>query len=333
MAEDGKIKNDSLMVMILVFLEDEIEELFALGVVRISLAKNIAYNVVKEKTKYDLIKALSSILMSVDIKFDDEVQALLLLFSLPESWSGTVTAEDIRRVLELFVKCIRQRQGRKQDKGQKQNRGLKRRLISVEQLDEEGYHVGFGDQKWKVLSYPIGTEAIGTRVEKGMKIVASKMREWQGEGKFVSAHTKRDLGVTLLYGEICYKRFDKMQVMKILYGAKAATDSSNLTKPNQKGQVSPGGSLDMSEGSKNNRSFEDSGRSDKEDSKDEASSEVGGSETPHRAGSRRCAMDSGSPSIILLCYFADDMLVAGFSHSRDQEAQEKLSLRIRDEGL
>ena len=26
------------------------------------------------------------------IKFDDEVQALLLLLSLPDSWSGTVTA-------------------------------------------------------------------------------------------------------------------------------------------------------------------------------------------------------------------------------------------------
>ena len=31
-------------------------------------------------------------LMSVGIKFDDEVQALLLLSSLPNSWSGTVTA-------------------------------------------------------------------------------------------------------------------------------------------------------------------------------------------------------------------------------------------------
>jgi len=29
--------------------------------------------------------------MSVDIKFDDEVQALLLLSSLPDSWSGMVT--------------------------------------------------------------------------------------------------------------------------------------------------------------------------------------------------------------------------------------------------
>ncbi|GJU47681.1 retrovirus-related pol polyprotein from transposon TNT 1-94 [Tanacetum coccineum] len=104
----------------------------ALGAVRLSLAKNVAYNVVNEKTTYGLLKALSNMyekpsasnkvflirqlvntkmnegasvadhvnefnsilsrLMSVDIKFDDEVQALLLLSSLPESWSGTVTA-------------------------------------------------------------------------------------------------------------------------------------------------------------------------------------------------------------------------------------------------
>ncbi|GKG14629.1 hypothetical protein Tco_0354229, partial [Tanacetum coccineum] len=29
---------------------------------------------------------------------------------------------------------------------------LKRRLISVGQLDKEGYHVGFGDQQWKVTN-------------------------------------------------------------------------------------------------------------------------------------------------------------------------------------
>ncbi|GJX32676.1 hypothetical protein Tco_0242531 [Tanacetum coccineum] len=94
--------------------------------------KNVAYNIVNEKTTYDLFKALSNMyekpsapnkvilirqlvntkmkegtsvadhvnefnsilsrLMSVDIKFDDEVQALLLLSSLPDKWSGTVTA-------------------------------------------------------------------------------------------------------------------------------------------------------------------------------------------------------------------------------------------------
>nr|GEU79809.1 retrovirus-related Pol polyprotein from transposon TNT 1-94 [Tanacetum cinerariifolium] len=104
----------------------------ALGMVVLSLAKNVAYNIVNEKTTYDLFKDLSNIYekpsasskvilirqlvntkmkegafvadhvsefnsilsgsMSVDIKFDDGVQALLLLSSLPESWLGTVTA-------------------------------------------------------------------------------------------------------------------------------------------------------------------------------------------------------------------------------------------------
>ncbi|GJW63265.1 retrovirus-related pol polyprotein from transposon TNT 1-94 [Tanacetum coccineum] len=184
--------------------------------------------------------------MSVDIKFNDEVQALLLLSLLPESWSGTVTAvsgltrstklkfdnthdlirrEDIRRktseeYLNSLLSAEDKGRGRKQDRGHKQNRsrskskkrdqsknrqdiiwirrltwqletivccventiddrimdsgasfhatyckeeieswtlkdvryipGLKKRLISVGQLDEEGYHVGFGDQQWKV---------------------------------------------------------------------------------------------------------------------------------------------------------------------------------------
>nr|GEU79262.1 hypothetical protein [Tanacetum cinerariifolium] len=91
-----------------------------------------------------------------------------------------------------------------------------------------------------------------------------------------------------------------------LYGAKAVTDFGNLTKPNQNDQVvledslrnlanksivaehklsleitqSPGESSDTSEGSKNNRSFEDSGRSNEEDSEDGAFSEEGGFKTP-----------------------------------------------------
>nr|KYP63070.1 Retrovirus-related Pol polyprotein from transposon TNT 1-94 [Cajanus cajan] len=104
----------------------------ALGVVRMTLAKNVVYNIVNEKMTYGLVKALSNMyekpsvsnkvllirqpvntkmregasvtdhvnefnslllrLVLVDIKFDDEVQALLLLSSLPDSWSGTVIA-------------------------------------------------------------------------------------------------------------------------------------------------------------------------------------------------------------------------------------------------
>ncbi|GJS86807.1 putative RNA-directed DNA polymerase [Tanacetum coccineum] len=223
----------------------------ALGAVRLSLAKNVAYNVVNEKTTYSLLKALSNMhekpnhvnefnsilsrLMSVDIKFDDEVQALLLLSLFPDSWPGTVTAvsgstgstklkfdnihdlilgEDIRRktsreYLNSLLSAEHKGRGRKQDKGQKHNRSrskskkrgqsknrqditdkevnmeardyddalvccventiddrimdsgasfhatyckeeLERFKLRSGKLNEEGYHVGFGDQQWKV---------------------------------------------------------------------------------------------------------------------------------------------------------------------------------------
>ncbi|KAL4564723.1 hypothetical protein LXL04_028792 [Taraxacum kok-saghyz] len=104
----------------------------ALGVVRLSLAKNVAYNIASITSTHELLKALSDMyerpsaankvflirqlvnvkmmegrsatghinefnsilsrLTSVGISFEDEVQALMLLSSLPESWSGTVTA-------------------------------------------------------------------------------------------------------------------------------------------------------------------------------------------------------------------------------------------------
>ena len=104
----------------------------ALAVIRFTLAKSVAFNILKETTACGLMKALSNMyekpsasnkvflirqlvntkmkegasvtshinefntiisrLLSVDIKFEDEVQALLLLSSLPDSWSGTVTA-------------------------------------------------------------------------------------------------------------------------------------------------------------------------------------------------------------------------------------------------
>nr|GEX17847.1 putative retrovirus-related Pol polyprotein from transposon TNT 1-94 [Tanacetum cinerariifolium] len=103
-----------------------------------------------------------------------------------------------------------------------------------------------------------------------------------------------------------------------LYGANAASDSSNLTKENLNDQVvledslenlandsivsghglsseitqSLGGSSDRSEWSKNSESFEDSENSDEKGSKDEASSEEGGSETPHV---QRSSRDSRAP--------------------------------------
>ncbi|GJZ27539.1 retrovirus-related pol polyprotein from transposon TNT 1-94 [Tanacetum coccineum] len=213
----------------------------ALGVVRISLAKNIAYNVVNENITYNLFKALSNMyekpsasnkvflirqlvnmkmkegasvadhvnefnlilskFMSVDIKFDDEVQALLLLSSLPKSCDKEVnmaagdynalvcydenTTDDrimdygalfhatyFREELERFK--LRSDKVCLEDyktldiagvgdvvlktsfgtswtfKDVRYISGLKKRLISVGKLDEEGYHIGFRDQQRKV---------------------------------------------------------------------------------------------------------------------------------------------------------------------------------------
>ena len=99
-----------------------------LGVIRLTLSRSVAHNVVKEKTVVDLMKALSSMyekpsannkvylmtklfnlkkaegtpiaqylnefntitnqLSTMGIEFDDEVRALILLASLPNSWEA-----------------------------------------------------------------------------------------------------------------------------------------------------------------------------------------------------------------------------------------------------
>ncbi|KAE8724080.1 cytochrome P450 71A9-like [Hibiscus syriacus] len=79
----------------------------ALGVIRLTLFSNVAFNITKEKTTTCLMAALSRAsvaqhlnelntittqLCSVETEFDDEVRALILLSSLPDSWNATVTA-------------------------------------------------------------------------------------------------------------------------------------------------------------------------------------------------------------------------------------------------
>ena len=104
----------------------------ALGVIRLTLSCNVAFNIIKEKTTTSLMKALASQYekpiashkvhlirrlfnlqmvegasvaqhlnelnivrtqsSSVGIEFDEEVRALILLSSLPKSWNATVTA-------------------------------------------------------------------------------------------------------------------------------------------------------------------------------------------------------------------------------------------------
>ncbi|GJS65838.1 retrovirus-related pol polyprotein from transposon TNT 1-94 [Tanacetum coccineum] len=254
--------------------------------------------------------------------------------------------------------------------------GLKRRLISVGQLDEEGYHVGFKDQHWKVNK---GSLVVARRNKRGSMYMvevhpegigaiinsSGSVAAWFGEAEEAFLYNVREEKKTTENGTVMLKmvletplqfgvaerlnrtfragstrlhaeapkmlwtdsdtkshqviRSRDITFIDSIYGARSATDSSSLTKPIQKSQVvlvailenlaendnivlehglsseitqSLGRSSDKSEGSENCGSFEDSGRSDEEYSKDRASSKEGGFETPQV---RRSTRESRAP--------------------------------------
>nr|GEY04925.1 retrovirus-related Pol polyprotein from transposon TNT 1-94 [Tanacetum cinerariifolium] len=146
MAEDGKINIDKFDgVTIRIFRVGYVS--LDVLIVNVDEVVRLEGFVMKEGASIaDHVNELNSILsrlMSVDIKFDDEVQALLLLSLLPESWKTSV------EYLNSLLSAKDKGRGRKQDRGQKQNRsrskskkrGLKKRLISIGKLDEEWYHM------------------------------------------------------------------------------------------------------------------------------------------------------------------------------------------------
>ncbi|KAE8693764.1 putative galacturonosyltransferase-like 4 [Hibiscus syriacus] len=131
--DEGNVKIEKFDGADFGFWKMQIEDfLKALGVIRLTLSRNVAFNIAKEKTTAGLIAALSNMyekpsasnkvhlmrrlfnlrmteeasmaqhlnelntittqLSSVEIEFDDEVRALILLSSLPDSWNATVTA-------------------------------------------------------------------------------------------------------------------------------------------------------------------------------------------------------------------------------------------------
>ncbi|RVW99369.1 Retrovirus-related Pol polyprotein from transposon TNT 1-94 [Vitis vinifera] len=83
-------KPESMKVEEWTFLDRQV-----LGVIRLTLSRSVAHNVVKEKTTTDLMKALSDMYKKssannkyVEIDFDDEIRALIILASLPNSWEA-----------------------------------------------------------------------------------------------------------------------------------------------------------------------------------------------------------------------------------------------------
>ncbi|GJR70636.1 retrovirus-related pol polyprotein from transposon TNT 1-94 [Tanacetum coccineum] len=196
--------------------------------------------------------------------------------------------------------------------------GLKRRLISVGQLDEEGYHVGFGDQQWKVTKCSLV-------VAHGKKVEACIWLRWFGEAEESFLHNVSEdkeiaeiaAGVTFGVAERLSRTFraestglcaeapkmlwaDSVSTAYLIYRIPYILIGLRIPKEEWRGKdtslthlksseitQSLGGSSDTSEGSKNNRSFEDSGRSYEEYSEYGASCKEGGSETPQVRRSTR----------------------------------------------
>ncbi|KAE8664067.1 hypothetical protein F3Y22_tig00112857pilonHSYRG00227 [Hibiscus syriacus] len=157
----------------------------ALEVIQLTLSRNVAFNIAKEKTTAGLMAALSSMyekpsasnkvhlmrrlfnlrmtqgasvaqhlnelntittqLSSVEIEFDDEVRALILLSSLPDSWNATVTAvirasfhsTPCREIMENYVSGDFGKVHLADDE-------------TLKILDEEGYSKTFSGCEWKI---------------------------------------------------------------------------------------------------------------------------------------------------------------------------------------
>ncbi|VFQ67221.1 unnamed protein product [Cuscuta campestris] len=265
----------------------------AMSVIRLSLTKNVAFNILKEMTAKGIMEALSNMyekpsaankvflirelvntrmkngtsvteqinklnsilarISSVGIKFDDEVQALLMLSSLPDSWSESVTAvtslarpdrftfekicdlvlgEDVRRkssdsgasfhathsgeALQNLVvgdfRKVRLMDNRALDvtgmddivlktlvgfwtlKDVRVVPALKKSLISVRKLDEQGHEVKFRDRQWKVIK--------GNLVmARGRKIGSLYMVELLSEGVTIPVQKRNKVRFTESRGQ------------------------------------------------------------------------------------------------------------------------------------
>ncbi|GJR93581.1 hypothetical protein Tco_0265755 [Tanacetum coccineum] len=101
------------------------------GVVRLSLANNIAYNVIKEKSTHGLIKALSNMYEKPSASKKVFLIRQLVNTKMEE---GAFVADHVNKFNSILSTLV----------------SVEIKFDDEVQLDEEGYHIGFRDQQWKV---------------------------------------------------------------------------------------------------------------------------------------------------------------------------------------
>nr|GEX08664.1 retrovirus-related Pol polyprotein from transposon TNT 1-94 [Tanacetum cinerariifolium] len=167
---------------------------------------------------------------------------------------------------------------------------LKRRLISAGQLNEKGYHVSFGDQQWKVTK---GSLVVARGNKRRSLYMVEVHLEGIGtiiDGSGTAALWFREVEEAFLHNvREDNKTSKKSQVVLVDILKNLAENDSIVAEHELSLKINqiPGESSDTSEGSENSGSFKDSGRSDEKDSKNKASLEEGGFETPHVQRSTR----------------------------------------------
>ncbi|GKB47171.1 retrovirus-related pol polyprotein from transposon TNT 1-94, partial [Tanacetum coccineum] len=174
--------------------------------------------------------------------------------------------------------------------------GLKRRLISVGQLDEEGYHVGFGDQQWKVTK---GSLVVAHGNKRGSLYMVEDW--WFGEVEEAFLHdVKEDKKIAetaagVVGSQRCFWEDSVTMAPYLINRGPSVPLGFRIPEDEWQGKEVSLTHLrvfgcdsyvkmkdvarDKLDAKSYSGSFEDSGRSDEEDSEDRASSEEGGSET------------------------------------------------------
>nr|GEZ72856.1 retrovirus-related Pol polyprotein from transposon TNT 1-94 [Tanacetum cinerariifolium] len=213
----------------------------ALGVARLSLAKNVAYNVVNEKTTYGLFKALSNMyekpstvtsvsgsIRTTKLKFDN-----ILDLILGEYIRKKTSGEYPNSLLSVEDKGM----GRKQDRGQKQNRGIlvhrsmlpiakksykgssydpvrnKRGSMYMVEVPSNGINTVI-DGRGNATLWP---QRLGHMSEKGIKILASNGRILDLQKAVVGFYKPCILGKQKNVSFVKFRNTRKLQRLKLVH--------------------------------------------------------------------------------------------------------------------
>ncbi|GJY06014.1 retrovirus-related pol polyprotein from transposon TNT 1-94 [Tanacetum coccineum] len=280
MAEDGKLKIDSMMVMILVSVRCRSKTLYIRRSFRSLWQKsNLQWtdraDGMKEGRKQNRNKSKSWKIGEIKDKevnmaagdYDDALVCCVentiddRIMDSGASFHATYCKEELE---SWTLKDVRYIPGLK-----------RRRLISAGQLEEEGYHVGFGDQQWKVTKDSL---VVAHGNKRGSLYMVERLRRCYGQIQLVGTYLIYGIPYVPIGLRILEEEWRGKDTSRTLEGS--GLDELRYSFGIRKGTGYPKRDITLRIKLMEPGSFKDSGRSDEEYSEDGASSKEGGFETP-----------------------------------------------------